>query len=80
MEIIQFFFLQIHDCSKTQTYEKKIKILFFVYFGTQSNKIHAIYKQTSVFVLILLAKQQQERIVILCTITVCFAWALQMEN
>jgi hypothetical protein len=31
---------------------KKITILFFVYFGMQNNKIHKIYKKTSVFVLI----------------------------
>jgi hypothetical protein len=30
----------------------KMTILFFVYFGTHNNKIHKIYKQTSVFVLV----------------------------
>jgi hypothetical protein len=33
--------------------KKKMTILFFVYFGTHNNKIHTIYKQTSIFVLIL---------------------------
>jgi hypothetical protein len=37
-----------------------MKILFFVYFGTHNNKIPTIYKKTSVFVLLLLAKQQQQ--------------------
>jgi hypothetical protein len=36
-------------------------ILFFVYFGTYNNKIHTIYKQTSVVVLVLLEKQQQQK-------------------
>jgi hypothetical protein len=48
--------------------KKKMTILFFVYFGTHNNKIHTIYKQTSVFVvifsmlmvLLLLAKQHQQ--------------------
>jgi hypothetical protein len=31
---------------------KQMTVLFFVYFGTHNNKIHTIYKQTSVFVLI----------------------------
>jgi hypothetical protein len=38
-------------------------ILFFVYFGTHNNKIHTIYKQTTVVVLVLLATQQQQKIV-----------------
>jgi hypothetical protein len=48
-------------------------ILFFVYFGTHNNNISTIYKQTSIFdfcfdishgvVLVLLAKQQQQKIV-----------------
>jgi hypothetical protein len=54
---------------------------FFVYFGTHNNKIHTIYKQTSVFVviffivdiLVLLAKQQQQKSVNLYTISVCYA-------
>jgi hypothetical protein len=58
-------------------------ILFLVYFGTHNNKVHTIFKKTSVFVLIffhgvvylLLAKQQQQKIVILYTISVCYAWA-----
>jgi hypothetical protein len=54
-------------------------ILFFVYFGTHNNKIHTIYKQTNVFVLFLLAKQQQQKIVILYTISVRYAWALQFS-
>jgi hypothetical protein len=37
--------------TKAQPY-KKMTILFFVYFGTHNNKIHTIYKQASVFVLI----------------------------
>jgi hypothetical protein len=36
---------------KAQAY-KKMTILFFVSFGTHNNKIHRIYKQTSVFILI----------------------------
>jgi hypothetical protein len=50
-----------------QAYQKST-ILFFVYFGTHNNKIHTIYKPTSVFVffhvvvLVLLAKQQQKKI------------------
>jgi hypothetical protein len=48
-------------------------LLFFVYFGTHNNKIHTIYKQTSVFVvifsmLILLAKKQRQKNVNLYTI------------
>jgi hypothetical protein len=44
------FLLSIYDSNtKAQAYEKKITILFLVYFG--NNKIHTIYKQTSVFVL-----------------------------
>jgi hypothetical protein len=31
---------------------KNITILFFVYFDTNNNKIHTIYRQTSVFVVI----------------------------
>jgi hypothetical protein len=38
--------------NKVQKFEKKMTILFFVYFGTYNNKIHTIYKQTSVFVLV----------------------------
>jgi hypothetical protein len=46
-----------------------MKILFFVYFGTQNNKIHTIYKKNQCFyfdlfhvvVLLLLAKQQQQK-------------------
>jgi hypothetical protein len=38
--------------SRPKAYEKKMTILFFVYFGTHNNKIHTIYKKTSVFVLI----------------------------
>jgi hypothetical protein len=45
-------------------------ILFFVYFGTHNHKIHTIiYKQPNVFVLVLLAKQQQQKIVNLFTIS-----------
>jgi hypothetical protein len=55
---------------KAQAYEEKKTILFFVYFGTHNNKFHTIYKQTSVFVLLLL------KIVILYTISVCYAWVL----
>jgi hypothetical protein len=59
------------DYCRAQAYEKKMAISFFVYFGAQNNNIHTIYKQTSVFVLIffhvvvlvLLAKQQQNKIV-----------------
>jgi hypothetical protein len=36
---------------KAENIQKK-KILFFVCFGTHNNKIHTMYKQTSVFVLI----------------------------
>jgi hypothetical protein len=54
---------------------KKITILFFMYFGTHSNKIHTIYF-VHVVVLLLLAKQQQLKIVNLYTISVCYAWAL----
>jgi hypothetical protein len=64
---------------KAQAYEKKT-ILFLVYFGTHhNNKIHTIFKQTSVFVffhfvvLLLLAKQQQQKIVDLYAIIV---WVL----
>jgi hypothetical protein len=64
--------------------QKKMTILFFVYFGTHNNKIHTIYKQTSVFVLVfshvvvlvLLPKQQQQKSVNLYTISVSYAWAM----
>jgi hypothetical protein len=51
-------------------------MLIIIYFGTHNNKIHTIYKQTSVVVLVLLAKQQQPKIVNLYTFSVCYAWAL----
>jgi hypothetical protein len=61
---------------KAQAYDKKMTILYFVHFGTHNTKIYTIYKQTSVVVLVLLAKQQQQIIVNLYTISVCCACAL----
>jgi hypothetical protein len=61
---------------------KKNDDFVFDNFGTHNKKIHTIYKQTSVFVLVhivvlvLLAKQQQQKIVNLHTISVYYAWAL----
>jgi hypothetical protein len=52
---------------------KKMTILF-VYFGTQNNKIHKIYKQTSVVVLLLLAKQEQQKIIILYMYAILGPW------
>jgi hypothetical protein len=40
---------------------KKMTILVFVYFGTHNNKIHTIYKEASVFVFLLLAKQKKRQ-------------------
>jgi hypothetical protein len=53
----EYFFFMVQTTKichkiKAQAHEKKITILFFVYFGTHINKIHTIYKQTSVFDLI----------------------------
>jgi hypothetical protein len=45
--------LEVSVCPlQEQNITKKMTILFFVYFGTHNNKIHTIYKQTSVFVFI----------------------------
>jgi hypothetical protein len=46
------FYVLIYVSIKAQAYAKKMTIVFFRYFGTHNNKIHTIYKQTSVFVLI----------------------------
>jgi hypothetical protein len=48
-------------------YEKMT--IFFGLSCTHNNKIHTIYKQSSVVVLVLLAKQQQQKIVTLYTIS-----------
>jgi hypothetical protein len=40
------------NLSQGPSIQKKMTILFFVYFGTHNNKIHTFYKQTRVFVLI----------------------------
>jgi hypothetical protein len=77
-------FTLCHCCTPGLSMQKK-EWRFFVYFGTHNHKIHTIYKQTSVLVffnffhvvvLVLYAKQQQQKIVDLDTISVCYAWAL----
>jgi hypothetical protein len=46
------FWLGILYFTQGPSIRKKMTDLFFVYFGTHINKIHRIYKQTSVFVLV----------------------------
>jgi hypothetical protein len=41
-----------HGQEQDPSIRKIITILFLVYFGTHNNKIHTIYKETSVFVLV----------------------------
>jgi hypothetical protein len=61
--------LKLNSCVSRPKHTQKNEDFIFVHFGTHNNKIHTIYKQASVFVLIfsifvvllLLAKQQQKK-------------------
>jgi hypothetical protein len=66
--------------------KKNMTILFFVYFDMHNNKINTIYNQCFCFdffhvgVLVVLAKQQQQIIVNLHTISVGYTWSLKTTN